>query len=481
MTIKQQTIRGAVWISISNLARQLIFFLLSIILYRLLVPADFGTIAMATVLITAMGLFQNMGIGTALIQRREQVELAASTAFFLYPLIGLVLALVGWAVAGPMAEFFRDPVLRPAVRVMAVTFIPTSFCRVFIMMMDKRFEYLRKMWAELASIAAFGTVALLLAFQGYGVWSLIWGFVAQELVLSAVCAALCSFCPRLAFDRRIAGELLSFGKHVLGAGAINFLINQGDRALISRMLGRAPLGYYAESYKWGSQPIFQVSIVLTRVTFPAFSKLQDKPVELKDAFMRTFFVFSQVALPFFVGVWFLAPELATVIFGQRWDPEVMVPLLRVVALYGTVRTTQMPVGSLFQAVGRPHYLSRLSAARLVILLAAIYPMTQAWGLLGAAWAVTGSFLLIQPATYVLAGRIMNCPTWRILLHLRAGLLASAVMGAALWGIGLSLEIGGPWMLVARVLVGAGIYFAVLLTVSPASRTQFRDLIGTFLK
>jgi len=428
-----------------------------------------------------MGIFQNMGIGTALIQRREQVELAASTAFFLYPVLGLTMALVGWAAAGPMAEFFHDPVLRPAVRVMAITFVPTSFGRVFMMMMDKRFEYLNKMWAELASTAAFGTVALLLAFRGYGVWSLVWGYVAQELVLAALCTALCSFRPRLVFDRRIAGELFAYGKHVLGAGAINFLINQGDRALVSRMLGRAPLGYYSESYKWGSQPIFQVSMVLTRVTFPAFSKLQDKPVELKDAFMRTYFLFSQVALPFFVGVWFLAPELATVIFGQRWDPGVMVPLLRVVALYGTVRTVQMPTGSLFQAVGKPHYLARLNLARLVVLLAAIYPMTQAWGLLGTAWAVTGSFLLIQPVTYLLAGRILNCAAWRILLHLRAALLASALMGAALWGLGLLLEIGGPWTLLIRVLAGAGIYFAVLLTVSPASRGQFRDIIATFFK
>lgn len=481
MSIKQQTIRGAVWISISNIARQLIFFLLSAILYRLLVPGDFGTIAMATVLISAMGLFQNMGIGTALIQRRQEVDLAASTAFFLYPLIGLVLALVGWAVAGPMADFFRDPVLRPAVRVMAVTFVPTSFCRVFYMMMDRRFEYLRKMWAELAAAAAFGTVALLLAFQGYGVWSLIWGYVAQELVLAVLCALLCSFRPRLVFNRRIAGELLSYGKHVLGAGAINFLINQGDRALISRMLGRAPLGYYAESYKWGSQPMFQAGVVLTRVTFPAFSKLQDKPTELKDAFMRTYFLHSWLAMPFFVGVWFLAPELAATIFGQRWDPALMVPLLRVVAFYGSVRMVQMPTGSLFQAVGKPHYLSRLTFVRLVVLVAAIYPMTQTWGLLGAAWAVTGSFLLIQPFTYILAGRILNCPAFRILLHLRAALLASALMGAALWGLGHWLEVGDSMALVIRILAGAGIYFAVLFAVSPASRGQVRDIVGTFFK
>jgi O-antigen/teichoic acid export membrane protein len=209
--------------------------------------------------------------------------------------------------------------------------------------------------------------------------------------------------------------------------------------------------------------------------------LQDKPTELKDAFMRTYFLHSWLALPFFVGVWFLAPELAVTIFGQRWDPAVMVPLLRVVALYGSVRMVQMPTGSLFQAVGKPYYLSRLTFVRLVILVASIYPMTQAWGLPGAAWAVTGSFLLIQPATYFLAGRILNCPVIRILLHLRAALLAAALMGAALWGMGQFFEIGGPWTLAARILAGAGIYFAVLFAVSPASRGQVRDIVGTFFK
>jgi PST family polysaccharide transporter/lipopolysaccharide exporter len=222
-------------------------------------------------------------------------------------------------------------------------------------------------------------------------------------------------------------------------------------------------------------------MVLNRVTFPAYSKLQGKPEVLRDAFMRTYFLSSWLALPFFVGVWFLAPELAVTIFGERWDPEVMVPLLRVVALYGTVRTIQMPTGSLVQAVGRPHYLSRVTLARLVILVVAIYPMTRAWGLLGAAWAVTGSFLLVQPVIYHLAGRIMQCPVHRILLHLRAALLASSVMGAALWGLGQLAAIGGPRDLLVRVLAGAGIYFTVLLTASPASRGQLRDLAGTFFK
>jgi len=481
MSIKQQTIRGAVWISISTVARQLVFLLLSTILYRLLLPSNFGTIAMATVLITAMGIFQNMGIGAALIHRREQVELAASTAMFLYPLLGFTLALLGWLAAGPMAAIFDDPVLKPAVRVMSLTFIPTSFCRVFMTMMEKRFEYWRRMWAELASTAAFAGVALVLAFRGWGVWSLIWGYVAQELVLALLCALLCSFRPRLTFDRRVAGELLTYGTHLFGAGAINFLINQGDRALVSYLLGRAPLGYYAESYKWGSQPIFQTGMVLSRVTFPAFARLQDQPEQLKDAFMRTYFLFSWLALPFFVGVWFLAPELAAVIFGQRWEPEVMVPLLRVVAVYGTVRMVQMPTGSLFQAVGKPHYLSWVTVARLALLAAAIYPLTRAFGLVGAVWAVTGSFLLVQPATYILAGRILRCPVYRILLHLRAALLAPVVMGAVLWGMGSVLEIGGGWSLAARALSGAGIYFAMLFTVSRASLAQARDLVGTFFK
>ncbi len=481
MSIKQQTIRGAVWTAIANLVRQLLFFLLSAILYRLLLPADFGTLAMATVLIAAMGLFQNMGLGAALIQRREDVELAASTAFFIYPLLGLSLAILGWLLAGPMAEFFNDPVLKPAVRLMAAVFIPTSFGRVFFMMMDRRFEYLRKMWAELASSAAYGVVALVLAFRGYGVWSLIWGYVAQELVLAVLCTMLCSFRPRLVFDRRIAGELLAYGKHLFSAGMINFLINQGDRALVSKMFGRGPLGYYAESYKWGSQPIFQAGVILSRVTFPAYSKLQDKPAELKDAFMRTYFLYSWLALPFFAGVWMLAPELARVIFGQRWDAEVMVPLLRVVALYGTVRAVQMPTGALFQAVGKPQYLSWINIARLVILATVIYPMARTWGLLGTAWAVTGSFLLLQPAIYHLTGLILNCSVFRILLHLRAALLASVVMGAALWGMGLVLEIGDGWSLVARVLAGTAVYFAVLLAVSPASRSQLRDVLGTFFR
>jgi len=481
MSIKQQTIRGAVWISISNAARQLIFLVLSTILYRLLPPSAFGTIAMATVLIAAMGLLQNMGIGSALIQRRSQVERAASTAFFIYPVIGLALALIGWVAAVPMAVFFDDPVLRPAVRIMSLVFIPTSFARVFMVMMDKQFEYYRRMWAELAGVSAFGTVALVLAFRGWGVWSLIWGYAAQELVIAGLCVVLCSFRPGLAFDRRIAGQLFSFGKHVLGAGAINFLIYQGDRALISRLLGKAPLGYYAESYKWGSQPVFQVSTIIARVAYPAFSRLQDKPDGLRDAFMRIYFFISWLALPFFVGVWFLAPELATVIFGRRWDPQVMVPLLRVVALYGAVRAMLTPTGSLFQAVGRPHYLSRTTLARLIVLAAVIYPMTLEWGLLGAAWAVTGSLLLITPVMYMLAGRILERSVFQILLHLRAALLSSVVMGAVLWGMGQVATVQSPWGLVARVVAGAVVYAAVLWVVSPASRGQLRDMAGTFFE
>jgi O-antigen/teichoic acid export membrane protein len=350
-----------------------------------------------------------------------------------------------------------------------------------MVMMDKLFEYYRRMWVELAAVAAFGMVALTLALRGWGVWSLIWGYVAQELVVAAGCAALCSFRPRLAFDRRIAGQLFSFGKHVLGSGAINFLIYQGDRALISRLLGKAPLGYYAESYKWGSQPIFQASSILARVTYPAFTRLQDKPDGLRDAFMRIYFFISWLALPFFVGIWFLAPELATVIFGRRWDPAVMVPLLRVVAFYGMARAMLSPAGALFQAVGRPHYLSRITVVRLAIIVVAIYPVTRIWGLLGTAWVVTGSLLAVAPVFYLLAGRILQRSVFQILLHLRAALLSSTVMGAVLWALARMTAIDGHWGLLARVLAGAAVYAAVLWVVSPASRGQLRDMVGTFFE
>ena len=215
-----------------------------------------------------------------------------------------------------------------------------------------------------------------------------------------------SYRPKLKFIKSQAKELFSFGKWVLGSTILIFLITQGDDIFAGKMLGAAMLGFYQIAYRISNMPATEISNVISRVSFPLYSKLQDNLSRLKDAYLKVLQLVTLISFPMAGLIFILAPEFTRLFLGEEWMPAV--PAIKVLVLSGSIRsiiTTTLP---LFRAIGRPKIETRWQMVRLFVLIISIYPLTITYGILGTSVSVLLSTSISSIGFCFEAIRIIKC-------------------------------------------------------------------------
>jgi len=191
--------------------------------------------------------------------------------------------------------------------------------------------------------------------------------------------------PRPWLEWENARELYVFGRWILGSSALGFLAIQGDDIFVGKVLGVTALGLYQMAFRLSNLPATEITGVISQVTFPAYSKLQDNIPKLRVAFLKTFEVTSATALPLTAGILILSPELTRLFLGEKWMP--MVPALQLLSLSGLILSLVAVGGPLFWGVGQPRIGFWMNIIRVGVMAAVIYPLTAIFGIIGAAVTV----------------------------------------------------------------------------------------------
>ena len=207
--------------------------------------------------------------------------------------------------------------------------------------------------------------------------------------------------PHLSSDLGKAKKLFGFGKWILGSSILIFLITQGDDIFVGKLLGATALGFYQLAYRISNMPATEITHVISQVSFPAYSKLQDDLAKLREAYLRVLQVTTFLSFPIAGLIFVLAPDFTKILLGEKWMP--MVPAMQVLAIFGAIRAFGATTGSIFQGVGRPSILTKLAAIQLLMMIAIIYPLTNEFGIFGTAIAILIPNLITQifTSTYIL--------------------------------------------------------------------------------
>jgi len=212
--------------------------------------------------------------------------------------------------------------------------------------------------------------------------------------------------PHLSWDLGKAKELFSYGKWILGSSILVFLITQGDDILVGKLFGVAALGFYRMAYRISNLPATEITHVISQVTFPAYSKLQDDIHKLREAYLKVLQFTAFLSFPIAGLIFVLAPDFTRIFLGEKWMP--MIPAMQALALAGLVRSIAATTGPIFQAVGKPEIITKWQPVRLFVLLVLIYPFTIQWGILGTSLAVFLSNLVSSIGFSVKVVRITKC-------------------------------------------------------------------------
>lgn len=381
MTLRGQTARGTFWVGVSTAVRTFFQMVIKYVLARMLLPADFGIVSMASFVIDFLQMFREMGFSSALIYYKGDIRRAADTAFISLLIIAIVLVSLSFMAAPYVAVFYRTAELTAVLRVLSINILLSAFGEVQLSLLAKELAFRERLLPDLVPIVAYGVVAVLLSLMGLGVWSLVIALIVNSVLTSVLAWIVVPWWrPRLRFDRQLASELFGFGKYIVGSSLLVFLITRIDNAFIGRLLGAAPLAYYDFAYGTANRPATHISRVIGQVLFPAYSKIQDDVAALRRAFFRTTHYVSLLSIPLGVGVITFASPFILTIYGQKWAPSI-VPL-QLLGIYGLIRSVAVNMGPVFKAGGRPNWLTGIALGRLAVMGILLYPAARYYGIIG---------------------------------------------------------------------------------------------------
>jgi O-antigen/teichoic acid export membrane protein len=467
--------RGGLWLAATMVVSRASGFLFSIILARLIAPGEFGLFGMANVVLTAVAMLAELGLSAALVQRTRgrDYQDAASTAFWTSVVVGWTLVAANALFAPLTAWYFGDPAVTGILRVMGLQLGINAVGAVHHALLSRELDYRRKLLPDTVPGIVNGGVAVAAAAYGWGAWSLVAGAQLGALVGVVVVWTLCRWRPSFVWRSELAGALLSYGRHVIGAELLRFVTLNVDYLVVGRLFGPVALGVYTLAFNLANLVVSNIGFLFARVAFPLFCRLQHDPDRLRESYLRLLGHLALLTIPAMVGLCLLAEEVITVVYGVQWAGAV-VPL-RVLTVLGAVRALATLSGDVVRALGRPDILGRLGLLTAVLTVSGTI-LGAAFGLVGVAVAETlvailtasllaraslallglrGVDLMARLASIVRAAALMSAPLAVAVPWLATAgvppvwrLAAAAIAGAALFVLGLGRE-RRAWMFETR--------------------------------
>jgi len=393
-TLSQRVVRGGIWVFALRIASRVLTLIRTIVLARVLAPGDFGLMGIALLAMSALETFSQTGFEAALIQKKEDIKDYLDTAWTISALRGFILFAVLYLAAPYIALFFDTPAATPIMRVIGLSILLNGLTNIGVVYFRKELEFNKQFIYQLSGTVADLVVAITAALLLRSVWALVFGLLAGNLVRFGMSYVIHPYRPRVRFEVGKAKGLYNFGQWVLGSSILIFLITQGDDIFVGKLLGTTALGLYQMAYRISNMPATEITHVISQVTFPAYSKLQDNIPKLEEAYLKTLQFTAFLSFPIAGLIFILAPHFTKIFLGEKWMP--MVPAMQVLVLWGVIRSIGVHHGSVLQSVGKPDILTKLNIIKLIILAILIYPLSTKWGIVGTSLAVCASALFITP-------------------------------------------------------------------------------------
>jgi lipopolysaccharide exporter len=394
----KETVKGVSWVGAYRISNRLLTVLKTAILARLLLPVQFGIFGIAMLALGFLEIMTETGINVFLVQEKSEIKEYLDTAWIVSIGRGILVTIFLLLMSPLISKFFNSPESLPVLLVVSIV----PFVRGFINPAEARFQkellFNKEFWFRLGCLILDTSVAIILALITRSVFAMVWGMVAGvilELILSWL---VLTPRPKLSFEKEKAKRIIDRGKWMTGASIFNYLFQNGDNMTIGKLLGEGPLGIYNVAYKISSLPISEISDVVSKVTFPVYSRISTDYERLKKAFLKTTLVTGLLIILAGIGIYVLAEQIVSIVLGPNWSAAV--PILKVLSIFGIIKGASFSPLSLFLAVGKQEYVTYVTLLGIAGLFIPIIPLTLKYGLMGTGYSVIiGSLVTIPLIIY----------------------------------------------------------------------------------
>ncbi len=481
MNLRKAVRKSVLWSSFGSGGNQLVRFGVSVLLARMLEPSDYGVMAIGTILLLYGKRVSEFGFAAALIQKKDATEKHFNSVFCVnFAIYAVVLVLVN--IAAPYAAvWFENAQVENVLRLMTLNFLLTSFTSVTMAKLKKEFKF-REFWLAVLYSSVLGLgIAVVLAFSGFGVWSLVWGELISTVTKIAASVWYTRWVPRFRYSHAAVKDTFSFGAWFFFKSQLGYLSQNLDIVIVGKSFGAEALGFYERALRLMSMPQRQISRPVNSILYSAFSEIQEDAEKLRRAYRQAMLPLTLVNYPILVGLGVVAPYFVVSLYGQKWA-GMAVPL-QIFVLAGVFRSNMGMLSSLIVANNRVRAHVRQQLWGLLVIVPGC-----AVGMQFGANGIAGAIVLHSLFTTLMFFRLTTSFTplkwsdfWYVQRH---AVLGCAVMAVFIIGTDIfllqALAIPLLMKLVVQVSIGGLVYVATVLYQDIPEITDLRlELLGDF--
>lgn len=476
MELKKQAVHGAIWVFAEQFGSQLIGFVLNLILARILMPADFGTIALFGIVMSIGNVLVQGGMSSSLIRNAQNDERDYSTVFWFNIASALLIYLVIYLIAPLFARFYEVEILTSLIRVFSLILIIDSFAMVQGAKFVKELDFKKNFKIQLPSLLIGGACGVYFAMNGYGVWSLVYYSLIQNSIFMIQHWLYSSWRPSFAFDMQKFKYHFGFGVNMTISALLEVIFSNLYSIIIGKKYSTEDLGYYNRADSLKQLPISNIATTLNKVTFPLFAKIGNDDERLRHSYRELQMLVMFVIAPL-VGIMIVAAEpLIRFLYTDKWLPAV--PYFKILCIAGLLYPIHAYNLNILQIKGRSDLFLRLEVIKKIIIVVVIAVCLN-FGIIALVWGqVFISILSLFVNTYY-TGRYLNYPIYKQLYDLSTSILIASSIGIGLWLLDGQYLVNQSDLL--RILTITVIFLVLYMAVSVMMKRNELKLIKALIK
>lgn len=450
--IKEKVLSGLVWTFGERILAQGVSFVLSIILARILMPNEYGIIAMVMVFINIANVFTSTGFGESLVQKKNADDLDFSTVFYCTLSLSVVIYIILFICAPYIADFYHTKEIVLVLRVLSLKIIFSSIATVQHAYVQKQMIFKKFFFSTLGGTIVSGVLGIMLAYAGAGVWALVAQYLINTIIDIIVLFVTVPWRPRLLFSLDRAKCLMNFGWKLVAANLINAVYNELRSLIIGRSYSSAALAYYNKGNQIPALAITNIDTAIGTVVFPAMSEAENKE-RLKAIGRRAMKTTSYIILPIMIGLIVVSRPLIILLLTEKWENCII--FMQILCLYWMTQPIQTANWQIIKAVGRSDLCLRLEFLKkgigVIMVIVAMEFGVVAIAISAAAFGVVSMIINMLPNK-----KLINYSIQEQLLDVIPSLLASLAMGVIIYIISF-IEMPTVVLLIIQVILGMSIY------------------------
>ena len=474
--MKDGVIKNFVWRFAERCGAQMVTFIVSIVLARILAPEDYGKIALVTVFTAIMQVFVDSGLGTALIQKKDADDLDFSSVFYFNFAICLILYMIMFLLAPFIANFYRDESLVPIIRVISLTIVISGVKGIQQSYVSRNMLFKRFFFATLGGTIFSAVLGIWMAYAGAGVWAIVAQQLSNTTIDTLILWITVKWHPRKEFSWERLKKLLSFGWKMLASSLLDTIYNNLRNLVIGRIYSSADLAYYNQGDKMPSVIVNNINTSIDSVLLPTMANAQDDCTRIKEMTRRAIKMSTYAMAPLMMGLAFCAEPIIRLVLTEKWLP--CVPYLRIFCItymFYPIHTANL---NAIKAMGRSDMFLKLEIAKKIVGIFLLV-LTMNLGVMAMAYSLLVGSVLNQI--------INSWPNQKLLLYgyteqikdILPSILLAVGMGGCVYFVGF-IHLPTIVVLLLQICLGAIIYIGISALLRFEEFTYIINLILGFV-